>query len=163
MPEAPLDQLGELRHDDEARARGLQPLDRLVVVAPLVAAHKHDADPRRDLREARREEREDPARARDIAGAQFARPEVLRLPLEAAQRVGRGPAPRPWIVADPGARLSAVAYDARGVQVEEQPTRAVWVVECPRGKAIVAPAQLWERDRGQTQEEAPERAGVRVA
>jgi hypothetical protein len=98
-----------------------------------------------------------------VAGPQLALPEVLRLALEAEQRVIRRAPPLDRVVADPGLLLLAVEDQHGGVDVEDQPERRPRLDGHAVQQAVVQGAQLWERRRRRSQEEPPQGRRIGIA
>lgn len=98
-----------------------------------------------------------------VSSPHLAVPAVPADPLEAQQRVIRGPAALDRVVADPGLLLFAVENQHGRVDIEDQPSRHPRVQGHLVQKPIVQGTQLGQGGGGHAQQKPAKRGGLRIA
>jgi hypothetical protein len=97
-----------------------------------------------------------------IPRSQFPVPIVFALPLEAEQRMIGGTAAFDRVVTDAGVLLVPIEHQHRGVDIEEESCRSLRSLAHALEKSIVQSAQPRQHCRRCTQQEPPQRGGIRV-
>jgi hypothetical protein len=139
-----------------------EPFDQAVIVKPLVGADYNRPHTGRNLSEAGRKKVEDASGSMGVAGPQLPVPEVSAVALEAKQRMVRRPPSLDGVVADPRLFLFAVDHEHRGIHIEDDARGWLGKQGHPVQEAVMQSAQLRKRNRGNTQQEAPQRRSVGI-
>src|SRR5216684_2395985 len=160
--EPALDGAGQARDDDETGLVSFEPFDQAVIVKPLVGADYKRSDTGGDLDEAGLEKVEDPGGSMGVAGPQLPVPEVTAVALEAEQRMVGGSPSLDGVVADARLLLFAVDHEHRGIHIEDDARGWLGKQGHPVQEAVMQSAQLRKRNRGNTQQEAPQRRSVGI-
>src|SRR5216683_4318539 len=160
--EPALDGPGQARDDDKAGLPSFEPFDQAVIVKPLVGADYNRPHTGRNLSEAGRKKVEDASGSMGVAGPQLPVPEVSAVALEAKQRMVRRPPSLDGVVADPCLFLFAVDHEHRGIHIEDDARGWLEKQGHPVQEAVMQSAQLRKRNRGNTQQEAPQRRSVGI-
>lgn len=160
--EPALDGPGQAGDDNEGGFASFEPFDQAVIVKPLVGADYNRSHTGRNLGEAGLEKIEDPGGSMGVAGAQFPVPEVSAVALEAKQRMVRGSPALDGVVTDPCFLLFAVDHQHRGIHIEDDARGWLGPQGHPMKEAVMQSAELGKRNRGNTQQETPQRRSVGI-
>ena len=167
--------LGKGQSDDEGFQRTRQSGDddklaptrfdrpcHFVVEDPRICAHPYLTQRGGQLLEAGPQQPDGPGGGMHVARAEFAVPKVPGLPLEADQRMVRGPAALPRIVASTRLLLMAVQGQDRRVQIEQHPPQRPRALTQLGEQAVVQAPEPGQSANGEALEKTPQRRGIGI-